>query len=57
MATKQRVFSPNNTIHYDDYLKIKRGTECLKTTNHQIIVDILANLCIMDSVELIKERK
>ena len=31
MATKQRVFSPNNTIHYDDYLKIKRGTECLKT--------------------------
>ena len=33
MASKQRVFSPNNTIHYDDYLKIKRGTECLKTTN------------------------
>jgi hypothetical protein len=31
MVTKQRVFSPNNTIHYDDYLKIKQGTECLKT--------------------------
>jgi hypothetical protein len=33
MATKQRVFSKNNTIHYDDYLKIKHGTECLKTIN------------------------
>ena len=31
MATKQRVFSTNNIIHYDDYLKIKQGTECLKT--------------------------
>ena len=31
MATKQRVFSQNNTIHYDDYLKNKQGTECLKT--------------------------
>lgn len=31
MTTKQRVFSQNNTIHYDDYLKIKQGTECLKT--------------------------
>jgi hypothetical protein len=31
MATKQRVFSTNNTIHYDDYLKIRQGTECLKT--------------------------
>jgi hypothetical protein len=30
MATKQRVFSQNNTIHYDDYLKNKQGTECLK---------------------------
>jgi hypothetical protein len=31
MATKQRVFSTNNTIHYDDYLKIRQATECLKT--------------------------
>ena len=31
MVTKQRVFSHNNTIHYNDYLKIKQGTECLKT--------------------------
>jgi hypothetical protein len=30
MATKQRVFSQNNTINYDDYLKHKQGTECLK---------------------------
>jgi hypothetical protein len=35
MATKQRVFSPNNTIHYDEYLKMKQGTECLKTINAQ----------------------
>lgn len=34
MATKQRVFSQNNTIHYDDYLKIKKANECLKTMNH-----------------------
>ena len=33
MTTKQRVFSQNNTIYYDDYLKIKQGTECLKTIN------------------------
>ncbi len=33
MTTKQRVFSHNNTIYYDDYLKIKQGTECLKTIN------------------------
>ena len=33
MSTKQRVFSPNNIIHYDEYLKIKQGTECLKTIN------------------------
>lgn len=31
MATKQRVFSHRNTINYDDYLKLKQGTECLKT--------------------------
>ena len=31
MVTKQRVFSNDKTIHYDDYLKIKQGTECLKT--------------------------
>ena len=31
MTTKQRVFSTNNTINYDDYLKIKQGNECLKT--------------------------
>jgi len=33
MTTKQRVFSQNNTICYHDYLKIKQGTECLKTIN------------------------
>ena len=33
MTTKHRVFSHNNTIYYDDYLKIKQGTECLKTIN------------------------
>jgi hypothetical protein len=31
MATKHRVFSTNNIINYDDYLKMKQGTECLKT--------------------------
>jgi hypothetical protein len=31
MATKQRVFSTNKTINYDDYLKLRQGTECLKT--------------------------
>ena len=31
MVTKQRVFSNDKTIHYDDYLKIKQGTECLKS--------------------------
>ena len=31
MATKQRVFSTNNIINYADYLKIKQGSECLKT--------------------------
>jgi hypothetical protein len=31
MATKKRVFSHSNTINYDDYLKNKQGTECLKT--------------------------
>ena len=30
MATKQRVFSPNNTIHYDDYLKRKQGNDTKK---------------------------
>jgi len=33
MVTKQRVFSNDNQIYYDDYLKIKQGTECLKTVN------------------------
>ena len=35
MVTKQRVFSNDKTINYDDYLKIKQGTECLKTINAQ----------------------
>jgi len=35
MVTKQRVFSNDKTIQYDDYLKIKQGTECLKTINAQ----------------------
>jgi hypothetical protein len=33
MTTKQRVFSQNNIIYYNDYLKLKKGTECLKTIN------------------------
>jgi hypothetical protein len=35
MVTKQRVFSNDKTIHYDDYLKTKQGTECLKTIHAQ----------------------
>ena len=48
MATKQRVFSHSNTINYDDYLKIKQGTECLKTIhadnrNKQITINQFVN--------------
>lgn len=48
MATKQRVFSQNHTIHYDDYLKIKQGTECLKTIrtdnhNKHVIINQFIN--------------
>jgi hypothetical protein len=34
MSSKKRTFATNNNMNYNDYIKLKRGSEVLKTAKY-----------------------